>query len=428
MEQWYLSIWWLLANGVTEYLSFDFFLACTRARKRPWQILAWLVVSGLWVLLTIRFHFWGIYLLNSFCLILFARICLHLKWADLAAPAGILLALNTFAEGFSAVVMSWFSKNVQLASGGELIQIPVSVMLDLLFFLSLWFMKKRYVLFLQQPASSYLYILLLPCMLIVWAVRYGLQLDHGSFEEYLSSFGTSGSFRILWIMAAAVVIFFLILEVFCKLLSMADHEKTAALLKSQLDGQRIYMEEARRRNEQYASFQHDIDNHLLVLAGLLRDKQYEEAESYGKRLQVRCEELFVSVSTGNLILDLLLKEKISYGRGSGVHVDCNVQIPSGFLADDLDLCMIFANLMDNGICACQKERPENRSLSVSTYSRYGFLVIEAVNPYTSGQPVRMGTGLKNIGKMAERYQGTMEIQTDRNQFLIRVLLCSKAEE
>lgn len=428
MIQWYWYVWWILSNGVTEYLSFDFLLECTRRRKHSWQFLIWLIFSGLWVFMTIRFHFFGKFLLDSFCLVLFVKGCMGIRWEDLAAPAGIIVTLNTFSEGFSAVLMSWISKNIQLVSGEIWIQILVSVLLNFSLFFCLWLIRKRYLPLLQKPVSSYLYILLLPCALIVLAVRYGLQLDNPFFEEYLSVFGFYGSVRIFLILVVSAGIFFLILEVFCKILSMTEHEKTAALLKSQLEGQRIYMEEARIRNEQYASFQHDIDNHLVVLSGLLGEKQYEAAKLYTRKLCVCCEDLFVSVATGNSVLDLLLKEKISYGRQNGIDLECNVQIPSGFLIDDMDLCMIFFNILDNGICACKKEKEENRILSVSTSNRFSFLVIESVNSYTSGQPIIMGTGLENVRKIAEKYQGTMEIQTDSGRFLIRVLLCSNSTD
>ena len=45
-----------------------------------------------------------------------------------------------------------------------------------------------------------------------------------------------------------------------------------------------HLGEAKRRNERYLAFQHDIDNHLLILSGLVYEKRYaEELRTEGYR-------------------------------------------------------------------------------------------------------------------------------------------------
>ena len=56
-------------------------------------------------------------------------------------------------------------------------------------------------------------------------------------------------------------------------------------LEDQMKEQSIYLEEAKMRNEKYRRFHHDIDNHFLVLSGLIHEKKYEEAEIYFENLK-----------------------------------------------------------------------------------------------------------------------------------------------
>lgn len=66
--------------------------------------------------------------------------------------------------------------------------------------------------------------------LIVLAVRYGLRLDGSGFEAWLSTFGAHATPGVLLLMTAAVVLFFLITEAFCRILSLTWQEREAALL------------------------------------------------------------------------------------------------------------------------------------------------------------------------------------------------------
>ena len=428
MRNLFFYVWWLLADGLVYYLALDFLLDAAGTRRAKWHVFIWMTGNAILIILSVYFRLPGMFLLDILCLLFFSKIFLAVKWSKLAAPLTILFTLYTFIEGFSAILMSWVSKHVGSAVLGTIIQLMVSVLLDLAFFLCLRLIRKRYLFTMRQPLSSYLYILLMPCALLILAIRYGLRLDSLAFEEFLSSFGVRTSLYALFLMTSSVLLFFLMLEVLCRILSLAENERTAALLREQVEGSRIYIEEARKRNEQYASFQHDIDNHLLVLSGMLREKNYTEAEKYAKKLYSSCIHLLPPVSTGNVALDLLLKEKINYAERNGIEVACHVQIPSSFHGDDLDLCVIFANIMDNAIHSCLKAYGENSLLSLTTKNRSRFLIIEAVNSSSSTEPIEIGIGLSNIQKIAQKYQGAMEISCDGKQFRTTVLLCSLKRE
>lgn len=224
-------------------------------------------------------------------------------------------------------------------------------------------------------------------------------------------------------MCAVTILFFMMIHIFSKIVYLSERETDTALLKAQLDGQKIYMEEVQKRNNEFAHFQHDIDNHLLVLSGLTHDNKFLKAEQYINQLHIRCELLSFPVSTGNTVLDILLKEKLSYATSNGVEVACNVRIPGDFNFDDMDLCSIFANILDNAICACINNSSEENKISICAKAHARFLVIEEINTMAMYQPVIEGTGIANIKNLAKKYNGTVEISNSCGAFRISVLLC-----
>ena len=146
------------------------------------------------------------------------------------------------------------------------LQIGISLLLLAVYDGILRLVRRRYSAALQWPVSSYLYVLLFPCGFIVLLVRVGLKLDSGDLERYFSAVGIDTSIAVFLILSGAMVIFLLMIRIFCIIVDQAQRENRMAILNTQLEGQKTYVDEAEQRNREYSKFQHDIHNHLLVLS------------------------------------------------------------------------------------------------------------------------------------------------------------------
>lgn len=199
--------------------------------------------------------------------------------------------------------------------------------------------------------------------------------------------------------------------------------------------------EAEKKNERYRAFQHDIDNHFLVLSGLVQEKRYAEAEKYSRNLSQLSDGQVVRVDTGNPAADILLKEKIGFAEANGIRVRCDVHFSREFFIEDADLCVLLANAMDNAIRACLEEEADHPEITVTAGMKRHFLFISVVNTQCiSGHPGKgasdaggrsplreeeYGTGLKNIKRTVKKYEGAMETERSRGYFSLSMLLCLK---
>lgn len=418
------SIWFVLENSFVHFFIFDFLLRVTQKEGRRYLPI-WLIGNGCITWIVTMLQLPGTFPLDVLVLFVFARTALTMRSAELAAPITIIFTFYTFVEGYSAFILSWASVHLYSSTGGMLEQAAITLFLDLLFFLALQTVKRKYAGALRQPISSNLYVLLFPCAMIVLGIRYGLKLDSRDVASRLSSFGAPVRLAVFLSMLAAAILVFMMIGVFCKIIQLSTQEKAVALLQSQLHGQQVYLEEAKKRNTFYSAFQHDIDNHLLVISGLLHDKLFTQAEQYTEKLRVSSTGLLMNMSTGNPALDVLLREKLSYAKRSQIAVKHDVTILGDFHADDLDLCVLFSNILDNAIAACMEKELEERLLSVSAKVKSRFLIVEAINTTNAVQPAPPGTGLKNVRQVADKYHGTMETELENGRFRITVLLCSR---
>lgn len=417
------DIWWLLFNGYIQYLEIDFLAAVTDNHERKY-IPLWIIVNEFLVIWNLYFRLPNIFFIHILLLLVFSIFFMKRQWTLIVAPWIIISTLYTFMEGYSAVFMYWISRNMRFQLQGIFFQILISLILIVIYFCIVRFIQKRYLSTMQWPAASYLYILLFPCTFMVIMVRWGLKLDSHNLENYFSSIGIDTGFAVFMIMNGAIVIFLIMIKTFYTIVRLAQQETNMAILQVQLEGQKIYVEEAKKRNQEYSKFQHDINNHLLVLSGLIKKKEYVKADEYINKLHISSQSLAIISSTGNAILDILLDEKVSYAIRNGISISCNVKIPDDFSFDDMDLNIIFANILDNAIQECINFPCKESTISIYGKTHGHFFLIESINTSRNSCSIKDGIGLTNIKNVAAKYQGTVEISNENGKFRISVLLCA----
>ena len=183
--------------------------------------------------------------------------------------------------------------------------------------------------------------------------------------------------------------------------------------------QRAYIAEAQARYERTRSFRHDIKSHLSVLSGLLGSGRTEECRAYLNRLEAASASLSFPYQTGSPVVDILLGEKL--GLASDIRVEVSLVLPRPCRIDQFDLCVIFANALDNAIAACRACR-EERFIRIAGKRQGDFYLLEIENACPEGPLPPAGTGLSNIRAAAEKYGGAAVAEKRGRCFSLSVLL------
>ena len=87
----------------------------------------------------------------------------------------------------------------------------------------------------------------------------------------------------------------------------------------------------------------------------------------------------------------------------------------------MDLCVIFANALDNAIAACRSAAGE-RSIRITGRQQGDFYLLALENTCLVGPLPPAGTGLANIRAAAEKYRGAVLAEKEGGRFTLNVLL------
>ena len=143
-----------------------------------------------------------------------------------------------------------------------------------------------------------------------------------------------------------------------------------------------------------------------------------------------------SVKTGNEILDVLLTEKSLICEQEGITWTCVADGRQLSFLDPIDLYTLFGHALDNAIENVRKlPQVEQRVISLTVFEKPGLSIIQLENYYKGqlqfrdGLPVTSkadreehGFGMRSIRNLAEKYGGTISIDTENSIFLLSITL------
>lgn len=429
--------WWIFFNCLLTYFSLNFLFRFQHRRPPSPAFYAVALISmGAWIFLILRWQLPGTasVALSFLYLLLCPSLFLKEPLRDAVAPAAIVLTLSTFQDSLSAIIMNQAVYTINDPFYGSLFQLLLSGVLAFFYCQGLRLIAWRYSPEAHSPMTPYLYALLLPCAFIILTIRTGLGLDDDPRMGTLFGLQENTAYAFAWI-GGALVLFFGAMEAFRKLLLLSAGELERARLDASIRSQKIYLEEAKTRNDQYRSFHHDIRNQFIVLTGLMKRQEFQKAAVYLEQLYSETEALSGTLSDAvyseNPVLDVLLSEKIRYAKQKQISLSLSIKIPAQSGIDDMDLCILFGNALDNAIRACEDCPQENRFLRVTAAVRQRFLIMEMENSISAADeagPILPGTGLENVKKTAAKYGGTVNVEKGNNRFRISLLLCLPSSE
>ena len=180
-------------------------------------------------------------------------------------------------------------------------------------------------------------------------------------------------------------------------------------------------------------WRHDYHNHLQVMKVQIAQGQLEEMKSYLDDLEQNLEQVDTYVKSGNLMADAILNSKLSIAGQKGIRVNCKAVLPDALSVEDVDLCVLLGNLLDNALEACEKIPEEQRFLRIYMVVNRSQLYMSVQNSareeldfnernYISTKRGNHGLGMKRVKALADKYEGYLTLANEPGIFAAEVTL------
>lgn len=179
---------------------------------------------------------------------------------------------------------------------------------------------------------------------------------------------------------------------------------------------------------------HDIRRHLRALEFTDEEGRAKAIADMEKSVSIYDSETL----TDNPALNTVLSEKRLYCSEHGISLTCAASGISLSFMTPADIYILFGNILDNAIEAVSRLEKEKRIITLTATERGGVICIREDNWYDGNlrfsdglpattktdEPGYHGYGVKSIRHIAEKYGGSLNIDTEGNIFRLLVILPS----
>lgn len=204
-------------------------------------------------------------------------------------------------------------------------------------------------------------------------------------------------------------------------------------LETELNASKQY----KAAQEDTRAFRHDVQNNLSVVAMLMEQGKIEEAQQYLNDMRTEVNALSPKVVTGDEMIDSIVSSKLPKMEEIGIKFDLDGVIDGGLDWKPMDICTVFANLIDNAIEASSKTEEPFIDLAFKKTDHHRLVrasnsCIENVDTdklmsgeahvTTKENKSLHGYGVGNIRKTVEKYGGMMRLSCEDKVFTMELIL------
>ena len=196
----------------------------------------------------------------------------------------------------------------------------------------------------------------------------------------------------------------------------------------------LYYNETKQKNDKLIRIKHDIKNELQIAYAMM-DKDKKVSTKILNELNDKLEDIKIINFSKNAILNTILTLKKMEIKNSGINLEIEIDKTVDFNMEEIDICDLFSNILDNSIEATKKCNCENRFIKFCIAKKNDYIIIKCENTYegvlkknsygnyitTKQEEKQHGYGINIIKNIVDKYNGEINFITKNNIFKIVII-------
>lgn len=235
----------------------------------------------------------------------------------------------------------------------------------------------------------------------------------------------------------SLALLLLLLWFYAVFLMMANSLNRNARLRQEnqlLSAQQQRYESLKASIEEARQARHDMRHHLNRISALAGEGKLEEMKAYLAGAVSRIPSLDLHFCE-NPTADSVLGHYCALARREGIPFSARADLPEKLPVDDIDLCLVLSNLLENALEASLRTVPDRRQISVVSYLHAGNVLLlqientfdgeirEKNGEFLSSKRRGKGIGLQSVRHIAEKTGGACTFSCQDGVFCAKIMLC-----
>lgn len=210
-------------------------------------------------------------------------------------------------------------------------------------------------------------------------------------------------------------------------------------IRLQQENQLLSMQKQRYENlkaaiEEARQARHDMRHQLNQLSALTQAGNLEKLKKYLAGAAARIPSLDMHFCE-NRAADSVVGYYCELAKKEGIPFSVQIDLPEKLPIDEIDLCLVLSNLMENALEASMHTDPARRNIKLTSYLHAGsLLLIQIENTYDgfitekdniiqSSKRKGNGIGLQSVRHIAEKSGGASTFTYQNGIFCAKIMIC-----
>ena len=285
--------------------------------------------------------------------------------------------------------------------------------------------KKKEIFYFSAKNVTLVFMGLLGMMFYLYPIQY----SYGVLETDTEMLKIS-----LMGVSISSILFFIIC--FVNLISINEKEAYKEKAKSYeeyVTKQELYYKELLQKENETKQFRHDMLNHLACLIGYLEDGENERAIEYVQEMTGIVRNSSKRILTGNNTIDIIVADV--FRQEKEVQLNWLGRFPQESVVSDMDLCILFSNLLQNALEAARLYKGDLKEVTVLVKGLAPTYFVYVKNPCnqepkinenkfltTKEDKENHGFGILNIEQVLQKYKGSISYAYKAPYFTVAICL------
>jgi len=256
---------------------------------------------------------------------------------------------------------------------------------------------------------------------------------------YFSTYDTTDTNESMLVAVAVLMLIIsniFIIYIFERQIKQEQENEINILVQQQLKLQKDYFQELSEKQKLSNKAIHDAKSQLYAIKAHLNSDGIEYA---AKKMNELCENVFNTINisnTGNDALDALINSKYKKINENNIEFSSNIFMSAESEIDDVDLCILIGNALDNAIEACERigdddakwiklkimQIDDNLSIELINTSPDDYTVKNQALHTIKNDKYLHGFGLKSMREITNKYDGDMEYFIEDRVFHLNMFI------
>lgn len=209
--------------------------------------------------------------------------------------------------------------------------------------------------------------------------------------------------------------------------------ENARMTDQQLSLEREHYHMLTEHIEETKRTKHDLRHHLSLMQSYVAKGNIEKLNEYLTQYQLTLSNEKTISLCKNYTVDVITCYYFELSRKSKIEMDMQLMLSENIGVADMDLCVVFGNLLENAIEACKRQKDTSRFIKISAATSGNNVIITVDNTFEgditkendvfiSSKRDGKGIGISSVEAVAKKYNGVTKFDFTGNIFSASVML------